>query len=77
MIWFNIGQNVPPLSKPLLVTDGKNIVVAEYHAVFVDKVWLFPTNISADGGGGLYVDFEDSITHWTHLPNLPYKLTKE
>jgi hypothetical protein len=76
MKWTHVSKNLPDIGAPVLLTDGKSILVgervnAEYR---VDKPWRWVA--TGVDGYELEWDFDfygskDPVTHWMTLPALP------
>jgi hypothetical protein len=62
MEWINVRDTQPKSDGIFLVTDGKNVTVAEWY---VKSGWGLSRE---DKAGGV---FPDSITHWMSLPAPP------
>ncbi len=70
--WIKITDKEPLMEKPVLITDGKVIVVASRSKGFLhedgENIWK-PLGIEGYEWDWYFDDRE--ITHWMELPELP------
>lgn len=79
MNWTRVEDGLPDFGVPVLLTDGKDVLVgyrnkAEYRAQRGQKPWRW--HASGVDGAEWDWDFDefysgDPVTHWSPLPELP------
>ena len=70
--WIALKDNLPDLRTPVLITDGKVCVVAQWHGFDRLDPALICWQEVGFGGFEWEWDFADrDITHWMPLPPLP------
>ena len=78
--WVSIKSSLPALAKPVLVTDGRKVLVGHREATPWDPSrWYW----AADGVRGYdwvwefdFFPMASPITHWMPLPELPGEAIK-
>lgn len=73
--WIPVSEGLPPLETPVLVTDGKQILVGKLSTQTWPDEGVYWEAIGVEGYEWEW-DFEDIckkrlITHWSALPALP------
>jgi len=72
MEWILIKEKYPESGKPVLVTDGKRIVVAELtYGTMVEPENAYWDTAFITGYDREFTFDEKQITHWAELPVLP------
>jgi hypothetical protein len=79
MIWKHVSESLPEIGVPVLLSDGKSILVGKretswHRATHGERPWRWEAcGVTGDEWEWEYDDFgtRDPVTHWMPLPVVP------